>query len=122
MRTGHYESVGGGRPTTAVCEYGTSVMIIIRLLSVASLLVAVAAGAQDIMLSWSAKHLIITPLGKAWFNLHASSLNTLQAAIERHLSPGLWDPWMITLLQWPAWAVLAGFAFLLMLLTKMVRA
>ena len=97
-------------------------MIIVRLLSVVALLVAVAAGIQDIMLSWSAQQLVITPLGKAWFNLHASSLNGLQAGIQRYLSPELWDPWIITLLQWPAWAVLIGFAFLLMLLTKMVRA
>lgn len=96
-------------------------MIIFRLLSAVALIVAIVAGAQDVMLSWSAKHLIITPLGKAWFNLHADSLNTLQAGVERHLSPQLWDPWMVTLLQWPAWAVLAGFAFLLMLLTNMVR-
>ena len=97
-------------------------MIIVRLLAVISLLVALAAGIQDVILSSSADKIVVTPLGKAWFDLHAGSLNLVQAVVERYASPKLWDPWIITLLQWPTWAVLAGVAFILVLLSKMVRA
>ena len=46
---------------------------------------------------------VLTPLGEHWFNLHAASLNTLQAAIERNVSPILWDPVVVSLLQVPTW-------------------
>ena len=46
---------------------------------------------------------VLTPLGEQWFKLHASSLNTFQAAIERHVSPVLWDPVIVSLLQVPTW-------------------
>lgn len=44
--------------------------------------------------------------GEWWFWLHPDSLQLLQPAIERHLSPTLWDPGVQTLLETPL-AVLA---------------
>jgi hypothetical protein len=43
----------------------------------------------------------LTALGEWWFWLHRDSLQLLQPAIERHLSPRLWDPGVQTLLEWP---------------------
>jgi hypothetical protein len=51
-----------------------------------------AAGEQGFRLS---------ALGEWWFWLHPDSLQLLQPAIERHLSPALWDPGVQTLLEWP---------------------
>ena len=43
----------------------------------------------------------LSALGEWWFWLHPGSLQLLQPAIERHLSPALWDPGVQTLLEWP---------------------
>lgn len=40
-------------------------------------------------------------LGEWWAWAHRDSLLLLQPAIERHLSPALWDPGVQTLLEWP---------------------
>jgi len=47
------------------------------------------------------------PAGELWFELHPDSLQLVQPAIERHLWVFLWNPLLFTLLQFPAWAVLA---------------
>ena len=41
-------------------------------------------------------------LGEIWFMLHADSLQLLQPAVERHISPDLYYPYIQTLLEWPA--------------------
>ena len=56
---------------------------------------------------------MITALGEHWFKLHPASLNTAQAAVERHVNPTLWDPVIITILQMPAWAVFGVLGLLL---------
>lgn len=96
-------------------------MIIVRLLAAVSLLVALVAGIHDAMLSATTEKLVITPLGKAWFDIHAASLNLVQALIERYASPTIWDPGIITLLQWPAWAVMAGLGIVLLFFARILR-
>ncbi len=97
-------------------------MIILRLVATAALVMALIAGVYDVVLSSRAEKAVITPLGKAWFDFDSGSLNLAQALVERYLSPGVWDPWISTVLQWPAWAVFAALAIFLTLITKMVRA
>ena len=43
--------------------------------------------------------------GELWFRLHPYSLNLSQAVIQRYVSPTLWDPLIIGLLQWPFWSI-----------------
>lgn len=43
-----------------------------------------------------------TRLGEVWFELSPETLNLAQAAIQRGVSPFLWDPVIQTLLGWPA--------------------
>ncbi|MGI9416000.1 MAG: hypothetical protein ACR2PM_20170 [Hyphomicrobiales bacterium] len=52
-------------------------------------------------------------LGRWWFALDKSSLTFAQNFIERYVWEPLWNPGMVTLLKWPAWAVFAGFGFVL---------
>lgn len=56
---------------------------------------------------------IATPLGEHWFKLHAPSLNTAQAAIERYVDPLIWDPVIVSLLLAPSWIVFAVLGLLL---------
>lgn len=60
-------------------------------------------------------HLVLTPLGESWHALHSNSLQLLQPAIERHITPLLWDPVMLAILNTPTWVVLGliGVAFTL---------
>ena len=46
--------------------------------------------------------------GEFWFRLHPYSLNLSQAVVQRYLSPGLWDPVIVSLLQWPVWSILGA--------------
>ena len=39
--------------------------------------------------------------GEVWADLHRSSLLTLQPAVERYLTPWLWDPVILTILTTP---------------------
>lgn len=44
-----------------------------------------------------------TPLGEVIFRLHPPFLNTLQAGVQRRLSPALWDQAFLPVLESPAW-------------------
>jgi hypothetical protein len=48
------------------------------------------------------------PIGEVWFAVHVGSLNVVQAVVQRYLHPFLWDPLLVTLLQWPAWSLLGA--------------
>jgi hypothetical protein len=56
------------------------------------------------------------PLGQLWYGLDPGSLNLVQAVIERYVWMVLWDPVLLTVLQWPAAAVFAGLGGLLLAL------
>ena len=60
--------------------------------------------------------LVFTPLGQIWNNVHSTSLQLLQPAIERHVSPFLWDPVVLSILTTPAWIVFAIIGAILMLI------
>jgi hypothetical protein len=44
-------------------------------------------------------------LGQLWFDLDRSSLNLVQAVVQRYIHPFLWDPIIVTVLLWWAFAV-----------------
>ncbi|MDH3232338.1 MAG: hypothetical protein OEQ29_02340 [Alphaproteobacteria bacterium] len=46
-------------------------------------------------------------LGATWAAVDIASLNISQAAVQRYVSPWLWDPAIQTILTAPAWLVLA---------------
>ncbi|MDA0367954.1 MAG: hypothetical protein O3C65_08970 [Proteobacteria bacterium] len=45
----------------------------------------------------------VSVLGEQWFRLHKESLGLVQAGIQRHLFPWLWDPILQTVILWPGW-------------------
>ncbi|MGF1447415.1 MAG: hypothetical protein ACFBRM_14625 [Pikeienuella sp.] len=50
----------------------------------------------------------LTDLGEAWFWFHPDSLQLFQPAVERHLSPLLWDYGIQPLLTSPVAGLLIG--------------
>jgi hypothetical protein len=88
---------------------------VLRFVGLLFLLLGFAVLASDIARSGEAD-LRLSALGEWWFWLSPNSLQLLQPAIERHISPALWDPGIQTLLEWPLAAelfALAGFCFVL---------
>ena len=80
-------------------------MIVGRIIGWAFLAVALVALGADIVGWLASGSLDVTPLGQHWFELHRASLGLAQAAVQRHVLPGLWDPVIQTVLLWPTWAV-----------------
>jgi hypothetical protein len=62
--------------------------------------------------------LSFTPLGQIWANIHTTSLQLLQPAIERHVALWLWDPIILGILTAPAWLVFGILGAILMLIGR----
>ncbi len=71
----------------------------------------IAAGlALGVLAGWTA------PLGEALFRYDPALLNTVQAGIQRYLSPALWDEVALPLLERPSWVVPVALGILLLAL------
>jgi hypothetical protein len=55
--------------------------------------------------SIAANEFVIKSLGETWFKFDNASLNLVQAVIQRHLHPLIWDPTIQTILTMPTWLV-----------------
>jgi hypothetical protein len=89
-------------------------MFLLRWLGGWSILVAIIALVNDITHAYqTGANLSFASLGKDWYALSPSSLNALQAGIERHVHPALWDPALLTVLRSPAFAVFGVLGLLL---------
>lgn len=69
---------------------------------------AALAFAYDVVMAANAGSYRAVAAGELWFRLHPYSLNLSQAVVQRYLSPGLWDPLIVSLLQWPTWSLLGA--------------
>ena len=56
-------------------------------------------------------------LGQLWYDLNRSSLNLVQAVVQRYIHPFLWDPIIVTVLLWWAFAVLMVLGALILALS-----
>jgi hypothetical protein len=81
-------------------------MIVVRVLGVLLLLGAVVAGVEQFQMWSTTGRFTALALGQLWYNIDPPSLNLVQAVIERHVWPPLWDPVILTILRWPAWLAL----------------
>lgn len=90
-----------------------------RWLALLFLLVALAALGGDLYLALTGDGVVrLHALGEWWAWIHRDSLLLLQPAIERHISPALWDPGVQTLLEWPAAAEFGALAAVCWLLRR----
>jgi hypothetical protein len=73
-------------------------------------------GFYDLYASINSGQLKLIALGELWYHIHAPSLNTAQAVIQRYLVPVIWDPVIVYILLAPGWSVFfvsgAGLSFL----------
>ena len=77
-------------------------------LGIALLALALTALLFELMMALNQGSYRVIAAGELWFRLHPYGLNLSQAVIQRYLHPGLWDPAIISLLQWPLWSILGA--------------
>ena len=82
------------------------------------LIVALVIAIRDGLSSLDQNQFVVRPLGQLWYEIDPPSLNTLQAAVERNLSPVLWDPAIIMVLQVPAVAFFGVLGIVFLLLSR----
>src|SRR6201987_179799 len=87
-----------------------------RLIGWIVFLAGLAVLARDVFVSIDTKHWAPIALGQLWFDLDRSSLNLVQAVVQRYIHPFLWDPIIVTILLWWAFAELMVLGVLILAL------
>ena len=95
--TGHFYYEKGQRVAT---------MIVGRVIGWLVLLAGLSVLTRDVMVWIDRKIWAPVALGQLWYELSRSSLNLVQAEIQRYISPFLWNPVIVTILLCWAFAVL----------------
>lgn len=90
----------------------------LRFLGLISLAIAFILVIYDGTKSIAGNMVFITKLGDLWNNIHSSSLQLLQAGIERHVDPLLWQFIVQPVLEQPSWLVLAVLGIVLIVLGR----
>ena len=81
-------------------------MVVLRVLGWLLVGAALLCAGWEVVGSLQAARWTWLTAGELWFRLDSSSLNLVQAVIQRYVAPWLWDPAIVTVLLGPAWAVL----------------
>jgi hypothetical protein len=77
-----------------------------RLIGWVFFLAGLAVLVRDVLVWIDTKRWVPIALGQLWFDLDRSSLNLVQAVVQRYIHPFLWDPIIVTILLCWAFAVL----------------
>ena len=98
-------------------------MIVGRVIGWIALLAGSAVLVRDLLVWIDTKHWAPIALGKLWYDLNRSSLNLVQAVVQRYIHPFLWDPIVVSILLSWAFAVLMilGALFLLVFRRRTTR-
>ncbi len=103
----------------ALLESRGAEVTMFRALAVLFFLLGLTALAVDLYSSLSTDGVIrLAALGEWWAWIHRDSLLLLQPAVERHISPALWDPGIQTVLEWSAAGDFAGLGAIFWLLRR----
>jgi hypothetical protein len=77
-------------------------------------LAGVSVLVRDVLVWIDTKRWAPLVLGQLWYDLSRSSLNLVQAVVQRYIHPFLWDPIIVTILLWWAFAVLMVLGLLIL--------
>jgi hypothetical protein len=93
-----------------------------RLIGWIIFLAGLAVLVRDVLVWIDTKHWAPIALGQLWFDLNRSSLNLVQAVIQRYIHPFVWDPIVVTVLLCWAFVVLIVLGLLILAISsKRVR-
>ena len=93
-------------------------MIVGRVIGWIILLAGGAVLVRDLLVWIDTKHWAPVALGQLWYQLNRSSLNLVQAVVQRYIHPFLWDPIIVSILLSWAFAVLLILGVLLLVLFR----
>ena len=93
-------------------------MIVGRVIGWIALLAGAAVFVRDLLVWVDTKHWAPIALGQLWYDLNRSSLNLVQAVVQRYIHPFLWDPIIVTVLLSWAFAVLMVLGVLLLVVFR----
>jgi hypothetical protein len=77
--------------------------------------------ARDVFAWFNTKVWMPIALGQLWYELDRSSLNLMQAVIQRYVSPFLWDRIIVSILLCWVFAILIGLGAVILLLARRRR-
>jgi hypothetical protein len=80
--------------------------MIARLIGWIIFLAGVSVLVRDVLVWIDTKRWTPMALGQLWYDLNRSSLNLVQAVVQRYIHPFLWDPIIVSILLCWAFAVL----------------
>jgi hypothetical protein len=89
-------------------------MILGRLIGLVVFLAGGAVLVRDLLVWIDTGHWTPIALGQLWYQLNRSSLNLIQAVIQRYIHPFLWDPIILSILLCWAFAVLMVLGLLIL--------
>ena len=93
-------------------------MIVGRVVGWIALLSGAAVLVRDLLVWIDTKHWAPIALGQLWYDFNRSSLNLLQAVVQRYIHPFLWDPIIVSVLLSWAFAVLMILGALLLVVFR----
>jgi hypothetical protein len=91
-------------------------MIVGRLIGWVVFLAGGAVLVRDLLVWIDTGHWTPIALGQLWYQLNRSSLNLIQAVIQRYIHPFLWDPIIVSILLCWAFAVLMVLGLLILVI------
>ena len=83
-------------------------MIVWRIVGWITFLAGLSVLVRDVVAWFDTKIWAPIALGQLWYELDRSSLNLVQAVIQRYVSPFLWDRVLVNILLCWAFAILTG--------------
>jgi hypothetical protein len=93
-------------------------MIVWRIIGWIMFLAGLSVLVRDVIAWFTTKVWAPIAVGQLWYELDRSSLNLVQAVIQRYVSPFLWDRIIVNILLCWAFAVLIGLGALVLLLSR----
>ena len=93
-------------------------MIVGRVIGWIILLAGGAVLVRDLLVWIDTKHWAPVALGQLWYQLNRSSLNLVQAVVQRYIHPFLWDPIIVSILLSWAFAMMMILGGLLLVLFR----
>jgi hypothetical protein len=86
---------------------------VLTILGLAFIAVSILALGWDAQLSFAEAEPTFKPIGLYWYELHVGSYNGIQVLLERYIWPPLWDPVLLSIIQWPVWVLFLPIGILL---------
>jgi hypothetical protein len=93
-------------------------MIVGRVIGWLVLLAGLSVLTRDVMVWIDRRTWAPLALGQLWYELNRSSLNLVQAVIQRYFSPFLWSPIIVRILLCWAFAVLIALGAAMLLIFR----